>query len=89
MFEMERLHCNACVEVFTPDEPETAGPAKYDETAIAMIALDEESKCRSQPHREIFKPPATPWQTCVLRFLRTYPHRKLNRAPTPEEVSNQ
>jgi transposase len=39
VFEMERLRCNACGEVFTADEPETAGPAKYDETAIAMIAL--------------------------------------------------
>jgi hypothetical protein len=36
---MERLRCNACGEVFTADEPETAGPAKYDETAVAMIAL--------------------------------------------------
>lgn len=39
VFEMERLRCNACGEVFTADEPETAGPAKYDETAVAMIAL--------------------------------------------------
>ena len=39
VFEMERLRCNACGEVFTADEPETAGPAKYDETAMAMIAL--------------------------------------------------
>jgi transposase len=39
IFEMERLRCNACGEVFTADEPETAGPAKYDETAAAMIAL--------------------------------------------------
>jgi len=39
VFEMERLRCNACGEIFTADEPETAGPAKYDETAIAMIAL--------------------------------------------------
>jgi len=39
IFEMERLRCNACGEVFTADEPETAGPAKYDETAVAMIAL--------------------------------------------------
>jgi transposase len=36
---MERLRCNACGEVFTADEPGTAGPAKYDETAVAMIAL--------------------------------------------------
>ena len=39
IFEMERLRCNACGEVFTADEPETAGPSKYDETAVAMIAL--------------------------------------------------
>jgi rubredoxin len=39
IFEMERLRCNACGEVFTADEPETAGPAKYDETTVAMIAL--------------------------------------------------
>jgi len=39
VFELERLRCNACGEVFTADEPETAGPAKYDETAMAMIAL--------------------------------------------------
>ena len=39
LFEMERLRCNACGEVFTAAEPETAGPTKYDETAVAMIAL--------------------------------------------------
>jgi transposase len=39
VFEMERLRCNACGEVFTAAEPETAGAAKYDETAVAMIAL--------------------------------------------------
>jgi len=39
VFEMERLRCNACGEVFTAEEPETAGADKYDETAVAMIAL--------------------------------------------------
>jgi len=39
VFEMERLRCNACGEVFTAAEPETAGAAKYHETAVAMIAL--------------------------------------------------
>jgi transposase len=38
VFEMERLRCNACGEVFTADEPATAGPDKYEETAVAMIA---------------------------------------------------
>ena len=39
VFELERLRCNACGQIFTAEEPETAGPAKYDETAVAMIAL--------------------------------------------------
>jgi transposase len=39
VFEMERLRCNACGEIFTAAVPEQAGPVKYDETAVAMIAL--------------------------------------------------
>ena len=38
VFEMERLRCNACGEVFTAEEPLAAGPQKYDPTAVAMIA---------------------------------------------------
>jgi transposase len=37
-YEMERLRCNGCGEVFTADEPAEAGAEKYDETAAAMIA---------------------------------------------------
>lgn len=39
VFEMERLRCNACGQIFKADEPDGAGPEKYDETAVAMIAL--------------------------------------------------
>jgi len=39
VFEMERLRCNACGQIFKADEPDGAGPKKYDETAVAMIAL--------------------------------------------------
>ena len=39
VFEMERLRCNACGQIFKADEPDGAGPDKYDETAVAMIAL--------------------------------------------------
>ena len=39
VFEMERLRCNGCGEVFTDREPESAGPAKFDTTAVVMIAL--------------------------------------------------
>ena len=39
VFEMERLRCNACGEIFTAEGPPAAGPQKYDPTAVAMIAL--------------------------------------------------
>jgi transposase len=38
-FECEKLRCNLCGEVFTPELPDTAGAQKYDATAGAMIAL--------------------------------------------------
>jgi transposase len=38
VYELERLRCNACGQVFTAAEPEGVGPEKYDETASAMIA---------------------------------------------------
>src|SRR5271168_5225829 len=39
VFEMERLRCNACGEVFTASAPQSAGEEKFDATAVAMIAL--------------------------------------------------
>lgn len=39
VYQMETLRCNLCGEVFTPAPPVEAGPDKYDQTAIAMIAL--------------------------------------------------
>jgi transposase len=39
VFEMQRLRCNACGQIFAPDPPPAAGEDKYDQTAIAMLAL--------------------------------------------------
>ena len=39
VFEMERLRCNGCCQVFTAAEPPGVGTDKYDTTAVAMIAL--------------------------------------------------
>jgi transposase len=39
VFEMERLRCNGCGEVFTASEPQSAGREKFDVTAVVMIAL--------------------------------------------------
>jgi len=34
-----RFRCNACGQIFTASEPQSAGDDKYDVTAVAMIAL--------------------------------------------------
>src|ERR1017187_1489491 len=39
VYELDRMRCNLCGEVFTAQEPEGVGPEKYDETTAAMIAL--------------------------------------------------
>jgi transposase len=39
VYELDRLRCNLCGEVFTAEEPEGVGPEKYDETTAAMIVL--------------------------------------------------
>jgi rubredoxin len=38
IYELQRLRCNACGQVFTAQEPAGVGPEKYDATAAAMIA---------------------------------------------------
>jgi transposase len=39
VFEMERLRCNGCGEFFTASEPQSAGPEKFDASAMAMTAF--------------------------------------------------
>lgn len=39
VYELERLRCNLCGEVFTARAPEGVGEKKYDETASVMIAM--------------------------------------------------
>ena len=39
IYELEKLRCNLCGEVFTAKPPDNVGPGKYDETAGAMIAM--------------------------------------------------
>ena len=34
VYELERLRCNACGQIFTAQEPEGMGPEKYDETRL-------------------------------------------------------
>jgi transposase len=39
IYELEKLRCNLCGEVFTAKPPDNVGTEKYDETAGAMIAM--------------------------------------------------
>lgn len=39
IYELEKLRCNLCLEVFTAAPPAGAGDKKYDESAASMIAL--------------------------------------------------
>jgi transposase len=39
VYELERLRCNLCGEVFEAEAPASVGEKKYDETAAAMIGL--------------------------------------------------
>ena len=39
VFELERLRCNLCGQVFAADSPEGVGDEKYDASAVAMIGL--------------------------------------------------
>jgi len=39
VYELEKLRCNLCGEVFAAEAPARAGPDKYDATAASMIAL--------------------------------------------------
>ncbi|MFH1844396.1 MAG: IS66 family transposase [bacterium] len=39
VYELQRLRCNACGDIFTAEAPAGVGGPKYDETAAAMIAL--------------------------------------------------
>ena len=41
IYELQRLRCNACGQVFTAQEPKGVLPQKYDETGAAMIAQIE------------------------------------------------
>ena len=39
IYELEKLRCNLCLEVFTAEAPEGAGEEKYDATSASMMAL--------------------------------------------------
>ncbi len=39
IYELQKLRCNLCGEVFTPEPPAEAGAKKYDVSAVSIIAM--------------------------------------------------
>jgi transposase len=80
VFEMERLRCNACGEVFTAEEPPAAGADKYDESAVAMIALLKygtgvpfQRLERLQEHLGMPLPASTEWDLMAAAWKLLWP----------------
>ena len=75
VYELERLRCNACGEVFTAPAPEGVGEDKYDVTTVVLIAvlkygfgLPFYRMARLQEATAIPLPAATQWDL-LLRTL--------------------
>jgi transposase len=69
VYELEKLRCNLCGEVFTAEPPEGVGTEKYDATAASMIALLKYGSGfpfhrmeRLQGSMEIPLPTSTQWE---------------------------
>ena len=97
-YELERLRCNLCGEVFTAAAPAGVGEQKYDETATAMIALLKYG-CGLPFHRieklqknlGIPLPAATQWElvaAAAAATLRASLHELIRQAAQGEVVHN-
>jgi transposase len=96
-YELERLRCNLCGEVFTAEAPAGVGDQKYDETATAMIALLKYG-CGLPFHRMeklqqnlgIPMPAATQWElvAAAADTLRAPLHEMIRQAAQGEVVHN-
>jgi transposase len=69
VYEMERLRCNGCGQLFTAMEPEGICPEKYDATATAIIAQLKYGSgvpflrlARTQAQMGVPVPAATQWE---------------------------
>jgi transposase len=96
-YELARLRCNLCGEVFTATAPAGVGEQKYDETATAMIALLKYA-CGLPFHRieklqknlGIPLPAATQWELVAAAavLLRAVFHELIRQAAQGEVVHN-
>jgi len=96
-YELERLRCNLCGEVFTAAAPDGVGTEKYDASATAMIALLKYG-CGLPFHRieklqrnlGIPLPAATQWElvSAAAATLRETLHEMIRQAAQGEVVHN-
>jgi len=96
-YELERLRCNLCGEVFTAAAPAGVGDQKYDETATAMVALLKYG-CglpfnrieKLQKNLGIPMPAATQWElvAAAAATLRAALHEMIRQAAQGEVVHN-
>ena len=77
VYQMERLRCNLCGEVFSAEAPDGVGTKKYDETAASMIALLKYGSGFPfyrleglQEHLQIPLPAATQWEIIAAAATR-------------------
>jgi transposase len=97
VFEMERLRCNGCGQIFTADAPEEAGTEKYDATAIAMIALLKygtgvpfKRQERLEQQMGMPLPPATQWELmeAAAKLLRPVLEELIRQAAQGSVIHN-
>jgi len=96
-YELERLRCNLCGEVFTAQAPQGVGEQKYDHSATAMIALLKYA-CGLPFHRieklqknlGIPLPAATQWElvSAAANPLTATLHELIRQAAQGEVVHN-
>jgi transposase len=97
VYELEKLRCNLCGEVFTADPPAGVGPEKYDATTGAMIALLKYGSGmpfhrleRLQADLQIPLPASTQWEIVddVATRLRPILAELIRQAANGEVVHN-
>ena len=97
MYELEKLRCNLCGEVFTAKAPDGTFENKYDERAASMIALLKYGSglpfnrlCGLQRSLGIPLPPSTQWDIVNELASRLEPGLRelLRQAPQRKVMHN-
>jgi len=94
VYELERLRCNLCGEMFTAEQPCGCGDEKYDETAGSIIAVLKYGSGfpfnrldKLQDNAKIPLPAATQWEIVEGKADRIYPvYNELVRLAAQGEV---